>query len=150
MQSVHTPSHFLCSTLLTLPAAPGPRQRETRFEGAASRAFQAPHTARNVHLLVHFHPRRTTTPAEVALDAFPGVEAKMKQAEPVEEGQQAAQRAENPAPGSVKEEGGGNKTKQDRRFDPAHGPAVPGQQALDGVRHARFKRSRGTKPANRD
>ena len=61
------------------------RQGKTRLDGAASRAFQAADAAGDVDGLIHFHAHRAAATAEVAFDAFLGIEPEMEQAETVEE-----------------------------------------------------------------
>ncbi len=82
-------------------------QGEAGFDGAAGGAFQAADAAGDVDLLVHFHAHRTAAAAEVALDAFLGIEPEMEQAEPVEQREQTAQRTKNAAPRTVNEKRGG-------------------------------------------
>ena len=79
------------------------RQRKTRFNGAARRAFQTTDAAGHVHLLVHFHAHRAAAAAKIAFHAFLGIVSQVKQAEPVEQSEQPAERTENPAPRPMNE-----------------------------------------------
>ena len=80
------------------------RQGKAGFNGAAGGAFEAADAAGHVDFLVHFHAHRTAAAAEVAFHAFLGIEPEMKQAEPVEQRQQTAERTKNPAPRPVNEQ----------------------------------------------
>ena len=126
------------------------RQGEARFDRAAGGAFEAADAAGHVHLLVHLHPHRTAAAAEIALDTFLGIEAKMEQAEPVEQREETAQRTKNAAPWTMNEQGGGEEGQKQSGLEPAHHPAFAGQDTLDRVRHAGLQRARRAKPADGD
>src|SRR5512135_1569069 len=80
------------------------RQGEARLNRAAGGAFEATDAAGHVHLPVHLHTHRTAAAAEIALDAFLGIVAEMKQADPVEQRQKTPERTKHPAPRAMNKE----------------------------------------------
>ena len=60
------------------------RQGKARFQGAAGGAFETPDAAGDVYFFVYLHSHRAAAAAQIALDAFLGIEPQVEQAEAVE------------------------------------------------------------------
>src|ERR1039458_8021474 len=126
------------------------RHGEAGFQRPAGAAFQAADAAGHVHLLIHVYPHRTAAAAEIALDALAGLEAKVEQAEPVEQGQQPAQGTEDAAPRTVDEERRGKEGHEDQRLEPTHRPTMARHETLSRSGQASLQCARGTEPADGD